>query len=78
MKHQHSVHVLLGMVGTGSCIWASVPATRVRFPRGQASLSPHMGWLVVPLEQDESSSALVLTDMVVNPQPTNNHVLFQI
>ena len=38
---------------------------------GQASQSPHMGRLAVPLEQDESSSALVLTDMVLNPQPTN-------
>ena len=30
-----------------------------------------MGRLAVPLEQGESSSALVLTDMVLNPQPTN-------
>ena len=30
-----------------------------------------MGRLAVPLEQGENSSALILTDMVLNPQPTN-------
>ena len=39
---------------------------------GQASHSPHMGRLAIPLEQDESSSAFVLTDMVLSPQPTNH------
>ena len=34
--------------------------------------SPHMGRLAVTLEQGESSSALVLMDMVLNPQPTNH------
>ena len=30
-----------------------------------------MGRLAVPLEEGESSNALALTDMVLNPQPTN-------
>ena len=40
---------------------------------GQMSQSPHMGWLAVPLEQGESSSALVLMDMVLNPNKPTNH-----
>ena len=37
---------------------------------------PHtcMYWLEVPLEQGESPSALVLIDMVLNPQPASEHL----
>ena len=67
------------MEGDGWCrggIRASVPATRVQFPEGHPGrrISPHMGRLEVPLEQGESSRALVLMDMVLNLQPTNQPI----
>ena len=53
-----------GAVDAEACIWASAPATRVRFPGGRLGRrlsSPHIGTVAGPLELGESSHALVLT-----------------
>ena len=64
-----------GTVGEETRIWTSAPARRPGFDSRDGVWTgvsvPHMWRLAVPLEQSESSSALVQTDMVLNPQPTD-------
>ena len=84
--HKPSLNTAMGTVSVGGGggwrrgmrlgFCAGDPGSIPGMASGQASQSPHMGQLVVPLEQCESSSTLVLTDMVFNPQPTNQ--LFQL
>ena len=50
---------------TGNAVWIPGRASE------QASQSPHMDRLAFPLEQGGSSSAMVLMDIVLNPQPTS-------
>ena len=63
-----------GAFDAEACVWASAPATRVRFPGGRLGRrlsSPHMVRLAVPWNRVRVPAPWSWLDMVRNPQPTN-------